>query len=131
LSRTVIPAALVCTYSGKLYLARLRQHLICFFHGFLYLCSLYDTYSGSLCSAFCAHSDRLEALFCFYSYSGSLSSAFFMFSGSLCPIVLQILKQPLMLIARNPAASFLFLKTYSGSLYAAFSCFRATFFQVF
>jgi hypothetical protein len=56
-----------------------------------------------------------------------------MFSGSLCPIVLQILKQPLMLIARNPAASFsfLFLKTYSGSLYAAFSCFRATFFQFF
>jgi hypothetical protein len=36
-----------------------------------------------------------------------------------------------MLIARNPAASFLFLKTYSGSLYAVFSCFRATFFQFF
>jgi hypothetical protein len=102
-----------------------------FFHGFLHLCSLYDTYSGSLCSPFCAHSGRIEAIFCFYTYSGSLSSAFFLFSGSLCPIVLQILKQPLMLIARNPAAFFLFLKTYSGSLYAAFSCFRATFFQIF
>jgi hypothetical protein len=54
-----------------------------------------------------------------------------LFSGSLCPIVLQILKQTLMLIARIPAASFLFLKTYSGSLYAAFSCFRATSFKFF
>jgi hypothetical protein len=31
-----------------------------------------------------------------------------LFSGSLCPIVLQILKQTLMLNARNPAASFFF-----------------------
>jgi hypothetical protein len=78
------------------------------------------THSGSLCSAFCAHSGRLEALFCFYTYSGSLS-----------PIVLQILKQPLMLIARIPAAFFLFFKIYSGSLTLLFHVFEQPFLQFF
>jgi hypothetical protein len=111
----------LCTYYGKLYLARLRQHLICFFfHGFLHLCSLYDTYSGSLCSAFCAHLGRLESLF--FTRIPAVF-CFFMFSGSLCPIVLQILKQPLMLIARNPAASFLFLKVPSQQFRSAWKWF--------
>ncbi len=114
----ILRQPLFCTFEAAfdMFFSRIHAFFVLFMAHILTtsLCSVFLNAFGQALSCFCTH-----------------SSDFFMFFGSFCPIVLQILKQPLMLISRNPAASFLFLKTYSGSLTLLFHVFEQPFFSFF